>query len=159
MLVRKRGLDATKRADLWRRWRAGQSLSDIGRALAKPPGSVFMFVAATGGISPPARKRRGSELTFQEREEISRGLSKGESQRSVAARLRRAVSTVSREVARNGGSSQYHAAEAETAAWLRARRPKVCRLAEEPRLRDRVAFKLSAGAATTANSRTTGPTC
>ena len=102
-----------------------------------------MFVAATGGISPPARKRRGSELTFQEREEISRGLSKGESQRSVAARLRRAVSTVSREVARNGGSSQYRAAEAETAAWLRARRPKVCRLAEEPRLRGRVAFKLS----------------
>lgn len=143
MLVRKRGLDATERADLWRRWRAGQSLSDIGRALAKPPGSVFMFVAATGGISPPARKRRGSELTFQEREEISRGLSKGESQRSVAARLRRAVSTISREVARNGGSSQYRAAEAETAAWLRARRPKVCRLAEEPRLRNRVAFKLS----------------
>ena len=91
------------------------ALSDIGRALAKPPGSLFMFVAATNGISLPARKRRGSGLTFQEREEISRGLSKNESQRSIAARLRRAVSTVSREVARNGGSSQYRAAEAETA--------------------------------------------
>ena len=143
MLVRKRGLDANEKADLWRRWRAGQSLSDIGRALTKPPASVFMLVAANGGISPPTRKRKSSALTLEEREEISRGLSKGESLRSVAGRLRRAVSTISREVARNGGSSQYRAAEAEGAAWSRARRPKMCKLAEEPRLRGRVAFKLS----------------
>ena len=49
MLVRKRGLDSNERADLWRRWRAGQSLSDIARALDKPSGSVFGFVVMNGG--------------------------------------------------------------------------------------------------------------
>ena len=143
MLVRKRGLEPNERADLWQRWRAGQSLSDIARALDKPPGSVFCFVADKGGISPPVRKRRCNALTLQEREEISRGLGRDESLQGIAARLKRPVSTVSREVARNGGSSRYRAAEADAAAWARARRPKRCKLATERRLQQCVAFKLS----------------
>jgi len=143
MPVRKRGLDAHERADLWRRWRDGQSLSDIARALDKPPGSVFGFVASNGGISPAVRKRRPNALTLQEREEISRGLSRGESLRSMAARLTRPVSTISREVARNGHSSRYRAAEADAAAWTRARRPKTCKLAGDRRLQRCVAYKLS----------------
>jgi hypothetical protein len=103
MQIRKRGLCPDERAELWRRWRAGQTLSDIARALEKPPGSVFGFVVANGGISPPARKRRAGELTLREREEISRGLSRDESFQAIAARLKRAVSTIAREVARNGG--------------------------------------------------------
>jgi IS30 family transposase len=143
MPVRKRGLDPHERADLWRRWRAGQSLSEIARALDKPPGSVFGFVSANGGISPAARTRRSGALTMQEREEISRGLGRREPLRGIAGRLGRPVSTISREVGRNGGSLRYRAAEAEAAAWSRARRPKVCKLASEPRLRSCVAFKLS----------------
>jgi len=143
MLVRKRGLDSNERADLWRRWRAGQSLSDIARALDKPPGSVFCFVVSNGGISPPVRKRKLGALTLQEREEISRGLCREESLQRIAVRLKRSVSTISREVKRNGGSGRYRAAEADAATWSRARRPKLCKLATEHRLQQCVAFKLS----------------
>jgi IS30 family transposase len=143
MLVRKRGLEVSERADLWRRWRAGQTLSDIARALEKPSGSVFGFIAATGGISPPTRKRKPGALTLEEREEISRGLSRKESMQHIAARLHRPVSTISREVARNGGVARYRAAEADEVAWKRARRPKRCKLATERRLQQCVAFKLS----------------
>jgi IS30 family transposase len=111
--------------------------------LDKPPGSVFGFVNSNGGISPPTRKRKPDGLTLEEREEISRGISCEESLRSIAARLHRPVSTITREVKRNGGRSRYRAAEAEAAAWRRARRPKPCKLAMHPRLQRCVAFKLS----------------
>ena len=143
MKIRKRGLEANERADLWRRWRAGQSLSDIARALEKPSGSVFGFIAATGGISPPIRRRKPGALTLHEREEISRGLSRRESLQHIAARLNRSVSTISREVTRNGGEARYRAADADEAAWRRARRPKRCKLATEHRLQQCVAYKLS----------------
>jgi IS30 family transposase len=143
MQVRTRGLSPNERADLWQRWRAGQSLSDIARALDKPPGSIFGFVISNGGISPPMRSRRASSLSLQDREEISRGLSRNESLRGIAARLKRPVSTISREVQRCGGPVKYRAAEADDAAWARARRPKVCKLAQERRLQRCVAFKLS----------------
>jgi IS30 family transposase len=143
MLVRKRGLSSEERADLWQRWRAGQSLSDIARALDKAPGSVFVLVASNGGFSPAIQRRRRSALTLQDREEISRGLSRDESLRGIAARLHRPVSTISREVERCGGPRRYRAADAEEATWARARRPKVCKLAQERRLQRCVAFKLS----------------
>lgn len=143
MQVRKRGLDQSERAELWQRWRAGQTLSDIARALEKPPGSVFGVVASNGGISPPIRQRRPGSLTLMEREEISRGLSREESLRGIARRLDRSVSTITREVARNGGEKRYRAAAADEAAWARARRPKPCKLAVERRLQECVAFKLS----------------
>jgi IS30 family transposase len=143
MQVRTRGLSPNERADLWQRWRAGQSLSDIARALDKPPGSVFGYVVSSGGISPPVRKRRASALTLQDREEISRGLSRDESLRVIAACLGRPVSTVAREVQRCGGRRRYRAADADDIARARARRPKVCKLAREGRLQRCVAFKLS----------------
>src|SRR4051812_47299294 len=131
MQVRTRGLSPNERADLWQRWRAGQSLSDIARALDKPPGSVFGFVVSNGGISPALRKRRANALTLQDREEISRGLSKDEPLRGIAARLNRPVSTIAREVQRCGGPARYRAADADEETWARARRPKVCKLAHE----------------------------
>ena len=143
MQVRKRGLSANDRTELWHRWRAGQSLSDIGRALHKCPGSVFGWVAEAGGISPAPRCRSSSALTLQDREEISRGISGDESFQSIARRLCRPVSTISREVARNGGRARYRATEADAAAWARARRPKPCKLVNELRLQRCVAYKLS----------------
>jgi len=82
-------------------------------------------------------------LSLNEREEISRGLAAGRSLRSIAGRLGRAPSTVSREVARHGGRRRYRATRADDRAWRRARRPKPCKLAREPRLRALVAQKLS----------------
>ena len=88
------------------------------------------------------RHRATGRLSAAEREEISRGLAAGQSLRSIAAGLGRAASTVSREVAANGGRPRYRAARAEQQAWIRSTRPKRCKLAEQPVLRDIVAEKL-----------------
>ena len=71
-------------------------------------------------------------LSLAEREEISRGLSVGESIRAIARRLDRAPSTISREVAANGGGSHYRAVRAHYGAYERARRPKTPRLVAGP---------------------------
>jgi IS30 family transposase len=143
-LGRPRGLTATGKKELWERWRAGESISDIARVLHKPPGSIHGMIEATGGFSPPERRRRGCALTLVEREEISRGLATGESLRAIAARLDRSASTVCREVNRNGGRNRYRAAKANERSWQRARRPKRCLLSVNDRLRDLVAEKLKA---------------
>lgn len=143
MQTHARGLTEEQRNDLWRRWRAGQTLIEIGAALGKAPGSVFGWVRANGGFSPPNRTRRAGALTCDEREEISRGIARDESLRHIAATLKRPVSTISREVARNGGRAHYRAVDAECAAQERARRPKQCKLAIHARLQRCVAFKLA----------------
>jgi hypothetical protein len=65
-----------QRSTLWQRWKSGQSLSDIARALSKPPGSVHGYLSMSGGIAPPQRRRAPHVLSLTEREEISRGLSR-----------------------------------------------------------------------------------
>jgi IS30 family transposase len=81
---------------------------------------------------------------LEEREEISRGLCAGRSLRQIARQLNRAPSTLSREIARNGGLMRYRAARAERCAWTRSERPKPCVLAQRPRLRELVSDKLRA---------------
>jgi IS30 family transposase len=136
------GLSCEQRRELWSRWKEGQSLSEIGRALGKRACSVFGAVRASGGIAPAERRRREQALSFVEREEISRGLAAGLPFSRIAAGLCRAPSTVGREVARNGGRLGYRAAAADGRADDCARRPKRCRLAERRRLRTTVARKL-----------------
>ena len=143
-LGRPGGLSAAGKKELWERWRAGESISDIAQALQKAPGSIHGMIEATGGFSPPERHRRRCALTPAEREEISRGLAAGESLRAIAARLSRPASTVCREVNRNGGRRNYRAQKAEERASKRARRPKRCLLAINDRLRELVAAKLEA---------------
>lgn len=137
------GMSPAQKQELWRRWRTGESLSDIGRALGKFPASIFGVLRLHGGFSPPARVRPAKALTLEEREEISRGVALGLSMRQIAMRLNRAPSTVSRELGRNGGRVHYRAHEAEDKMWDRARRPKLCRLALNGRLRHKVATKLA----------------
>jgi IS30 family transposase len=136
------GLSNTQRAELWRRWKDGQSLSDIGRALATHAASVFAVLRASGGFAPARRHRSRLALTVLEREEISRGIAAHESIRKIAAMLGRSPSTVSREVKRNGGANAYRASAAEQAAWTRGHRPKKCRLAVHSNLRRVVAGRL-----------------
>ncbi|MFB7137848.1 IS30 family transposase [Streptomyces sp. NPDC056237] len=126
------------KADLWRRWRAGESISVISRQIGKPPGSVFTVLKHHGGIAPESRKTRAGSLTMDEREEISRRLCAGESYRTIAGLLGRAVSTISREVNNNGGRDVYRAIAAQERALDRARRPKQCLLARRPALRQTV---------------------
>jgi IS30 family transposase len=136
------GLSATQKAELWQRWKQGQSLSEIGRALGKHAGSIHGVVSSNGGFIPPIRRRSRWALTLAEREEISRGLAMRGSIRQIAAKLGRAPSTISREIHRHGGAHRYRASEADTRAWDRARRPKRCRLATQPSLQRLVARKL-----------------
>src|SRR5882724_523168 len=144
MLIKgkRRGLSAEQKAELWNRWKAGQSLNEIGRALDKDHVVVHFVLARHGGIAPPARRRSRRVLTLAEREDISRGIASGSSLRVIAQRLSRASSTVSREVARHGGRAQYRANEADSQAWQFSLRPKVCRLALHEKLRTLVASKL-----------------
>ncbi len=137
------GLSMAQKRELWQRWKAGQSLSEIGRALEKHAASIHGVVSANGGFVPRTRKRRGTALTLFEREEISRGLAQGGSLRGIAATLGRAPSTISREVARAGGPSGYRAASADERAWNEARRPQPCLLGRNARLRLVVARKLA----------------
>ena len=81
-------------------------------------------------------------LTLIEREDISRGIASGESGRSIADRLGRAASTVSREIPRHGGRSVYRAKAANEGAWELALRPKPCLLALNCTVRNLVASKL-----------------
>jgi len=136
------GLSSAQKAELWQRWKSGQSLSDIGRALGKHAGSVHGVLSANGGILPATRCRSSRSLSLAEREEISRGIAAGASMRKIAAIINRSPSTISREVSRNGGST-YRAVEADSRAWHQACRPKLCHLVKFPILQGIVARKLS----------------
>ena len=99
------GLSDKEKAELWKRWQAGQSLSEIVVALGKHAGSIHGVISLKGGIAPNARKRSSRHLTLQEREQISRGLAKNMSMRAIAKDLGRSASTINREVSRNRGAA------------------------------------------------------
>ena len=135
-------LSLTQKTEIWSRWKSGQSLHEIGRAYGKPHTCIRHLLLPRGGIPPAARRRSRLALTLAEREDISRGIASGSSLREIARRFDRAVSTVSREVARHGGRAAYRAHEADDQAWDSALRPKRCLLAMNRKLRDIVASKL-----------------
>ena len=131
-----------QKAEIWDRWQRGESMSSIGRMFDRNSSSIYPLLARTGGIRPPERRRSRLALTLAEREEISRGLRAQLSLRTIARQLRRAPSTISREVRRNGGRTGYRAARSDRAAWESARRPKPCKLACRPALCRTVSVKL-----------------
>jgi IS30 family transposase len=132
---------ASQRAIIWDRWRKGETIHQIAGSFDRFHSSIQRILAETGGIRPVERRRSKSALTA-EREEISRGVVAGICMRSIAASLRRAPSTISREVRRNGGPGGYRASSADQAAWGRAHRPKVCKLVQNRELAHLVASKL-----------------
>jgi IS30 family transposase len=135
---------AEQKVELWERWKQGQSISSISRALErKTKGGVQRIVVVHGGIAPSARRRAAWTLELGEREEISRGIAAGLAIRAIARCLGRSPSTISREIARNGGKQAYRATRADKKAWERALRPKRCRLACSEQLRWLVTQKLA----------------
>lgn len=132
----------SQKALMWERWKQGWTLHEIGKLFDRAHSSIHRILSETGGIRPAQRSRSSTALTLIEREEISRALVTGESIRSIAARLGRAPSTISREVQRNGGRDFYRASQADEATWARARRPKHCKLSENRELARIVAEKL-----------------
>lgn len=120
----------------WDGVRTGVSVTEASRraGISHETGRRW-FRQAGGVIGNAPRSLSGRYLCPSEREEISRGLAAGESLRRIAAAVGRATSTISREIARNGGRRAYRAVSAERAAGERARRPKTAKLAVDHELR------------------------
>lgn len=97
------------------RWRDGEPARMTARAVRCGPAVVRRHLALTGGIRPAVRRGAGLRLSPAEREEISRGIAADESARAIAVRISRSASSVSREIARNGGREAYRAADADAA--------------------------------------------
>jgi IS30 family transposase len=131
-----------QKSEIWDRWRRGESMSSIGRVFDRESSSIYPLLLRNGGIRPAERRRSRLALSLVDREEISRGLEGGASLRSIARRLSRPASTISREVKRNGGARRYRATHSDLAAWDRAHRPKLCKLACNPGLCRTVSDKL-----------------
>ena len=140
--MRRFGLSEREQERVWELWGDGTSLRAVARKLGARPEYVRRYVTSTGGVKPAPRKRAERCLSKREREEISRGLARGESCHAIAAAIGRTHTTVSREVSRNGGRERYRAHDAEEAAWGRARRPKRSKLAVSSRLREVVEERL-----------------
>ncbi len=132
-----------QRSEIWDRWQRGESMSSIGRGFDRDSSSIYPLLSRTGGIRPPKRKRSRLALTLDERELISRGIAALHSIRSIAQELCRPASTVSREISRNGGYDKYRAVDAENQAWVRALRPKRCKLSTNKLLQRIISNKLT----------------
>jgi IS30 family transposase len=137
-----RSFTPQERAALWRGWKSGLTLKEIGESLDRRACSVLWVLRRDGGFEPRTRHRAVRALQLAEREEISRCLATGLGVNEIARRLGRAASTVSREIRRNGGRYSYRATDADARAWQHARRPQACLLARRPRLRNWVAQHL-----------------
>jgi IS30 family transposase len=127
-------LDQPTKNRVWELLGAGLDCPAVARSLHMGVDSVRELEAKTGGVRPRPRHRSRRVLSLEQREEISRGLAEGVSLREIAKRLGRAPSTISREVAHNGGRRSYRALRADRGAWQRAERPKAAKLATCPKL-------------------------
>ncbi len=117
-------MSASEKAELWARWKRGESICAIARALGRVQGTIHHVVGQHGGIMPAAPRRAPRTLSSAEREEISRALAAGASLRAIAGALKRAPSTIAREVNRHGGRCRYRAGWAGSAQSPRARRER-----------------------------------
>jgi IS30 family transposase len=135
-------LSPAEKAEIWHRWKCGQSQHEIGRVFGRPHPTIRKLLLPSGGIAPIPGCRSRLALTLAEREDISRGIASDSSIREIARHLHRAASTVSREITRHGGGPGYRAHDADPRAWRAALRPKRCLLTGNRKLRKVVARKL-----------------
>ena len=127
---------------IWELRALGLSDREVGRRLGLPLGSVSNHLVRTGGIRPRARRRPERCLSLEEREEVSRGIARGQSARRIARTLGRSHTTIAREIDRCGGRRRYRAHAADREAWRRSRRPRPTKLELSPELRRMVAASL-----------------
>jgi transposase, IS30 family len=137
-----RRLSDEDRDEIDRRIAAGETREEVAAVVGCDPRTVIRWVTRTGGIRRYERRRSERFLSLAEREEIALAVSRGEPAVVIARRLGRATSTVTRELARNGGRCGYRAARADARALDQARRPKQAKLAGSPRLRAEVERRL-----------------
>ncbi len=128
-------MPAGVRADLLAMLRSGATWKQVQAEFECSHQMVWIVVREAGGMPPVWPSRSSKHLSLEDREEISRGLSAGESFALIAGRLGRPTSTVSREVNRNGGRDDYRAAHADRSTCKRARRPRASKFDQQPALR------------------------
>jgi IS30 family transposase len=121
----------------------GSSFEEAAAAAMCSKKTIQRLLSSVGGMPARGTNRAELRLSLAEREEISLGLGGEESYRAIARRLKRAPSTISREVNGNGGRRRYRAVRADEAAYRRAERPKLAKLRRNRRLRARVESMLN----------------
>ena len=139
------GVARSVQAVFWDGVRSGVGVGGAAVAAGVSAGKGRVWFAQAGGVkSNGAGPVSGRYLSVAEREEIAVGVAAGQSCRQIAAGLGRAVSTVSREIGRNGyrGRYRYRALAAQAQADNRARRPKTAKLAGNDQLREVVGQRL-----------------
>ena len=108
----------------------GLSLRQVARQVSCSHQAVKLVVEGNGDRwARPAWAPATGRLTLAERAELSLGVHRGETFSAIASRVGRVTSTVSREVAANGGRDGYRAWRAHERARERTRRPKLPKLA------------------------------
>jgi transposase, IS30 family len=135
----------------WREVRGGGGVVAAAGVAGVSEGTGRRWFVDGGGMpGVDLAELAGRFLSFAEREEVAVGLAAREGVRTIARRLGRSPSTVSREIARNcprdaAGRllrSRYRATAAQARADARARRPKTAKLVAFPELRHYVQSKL-----------------
>jgi IS30 family transposase len=124
----------------WAALQRGEFITDAAEGVGTYRKKGARWMAAEGGVRPRrGRALLGRYLSFSEREEIALAWAAGEGVRSIARRLSRSPSTVSRELSRNADRDGcYRATTAHARAWARASRPKPAKLVVNARLRELV---------------------
>ena len=132
----RKGLTQSEKDRIWETRAEGLNDNQVARRLGLEPRRVTRYLAACGGIRPRRRAARAEHcLCLAEREEISRGIACGQSDRKIGRLLGRHHTTIGREIDRCGGRRRYRAHFADEEAWGRARRPKPTKLGSCPELR------------------------
>lgn len=132
------------RRRFWAGVRSGLSPSEAALEIGASSSAGRRWIIQAGGVMGTSTEMTGLRLTLEERETIGLRNAAGASMREIAAELKRAPSTVSREINLNGGPTKYRPLRAQQRAELEARRPKQGRLAANPALRERVEADLQA---------------
>ena len=97
-------MNTVEQTTIWDRYEAGDTFTEVARSVGRSVGTVRDYVARHGFRRPVGPSAWSwARMSLVDREEISRGLVAGESFRSIARRLGRAPSTISREVNASGG--------------------------------------------------------
>ena len=142
MHVRGHRLSQQQRGEIISLSAKGKSYREVIEAMGCSSGAIARVLIPLGGVPVKEWSPGPNQLTLDERIEIRRALDSGSSQRHIARELGRAPSTISREVAHNGGAVGYSPRRAHERARECARRPKVCKLAAADELTDRVVHYL-----------------
>ena len=149
--------------DFWRRIASGVTTVEAAEAVGVSWPVGCRWFRHAGGMPPISLDEpTGRYLSFAEREEIALLRAQGLGIREIARRIGRDASTISREVRRNsatrGGKPEYRALVAQWKAQQAAKRPKVAKLAVNPRLREYVQDRLSGAVRRPDGTIVAGPT-